>query len=132
MRDALAAYQRALRGRPHLVCYAMKANSNLAVLQTFAARRLRLRHRLRRRTGARARRRRRRRARWCSPASARPRAEMRAGARRPACAASTSRALAELDDWSSGRRRMRPARAGQPARQSRRRRRARIPTSRPG
>ena len=36
MRSALAAYQRALAGRPHLVCYAMKANSNLAVLQTFA------------------------------------------------------------------------------------------------
>jgi diaminopimelate decarboxylase len=36
MRDALAAYQRALQGRRHLVCYAMKANSNLAVLQTFA------------------------------------------------------------------------------------------------
>jgi diaminopimelate decarboxylase len=36
MRGALAAYQRALAGRNHLVCYAMKANSNLAVLQTFA------------------------------------------------------------------------------------------------
>ncbi len=36
MRDALAPYQRALQGRPHLICYAMKANSNLAVLQTFA------------------------------------------------------------------------------------------------
>ena len=36
MREAVAAYQRALHGRPHLVCYAMKANSNLAVLQTFA------------------------------------------------------------------------------------------------
>ncbi len=36
MRDALAAYQRALVGRKHLICYAMKANSNLAVLQTFA------------------------------------------------------------------------------------------------
>ena len=36
MRDALAAYQRALQGRRHLLCYAMKANSNLAVLQTFA------------------------------------------------------------------------------------------------
>jgi diaminopimelate decarboxylase len=36
MRTALAAYQNALRGRPHLVCYAMKANSSLAVLQTFA------------------------------------------------------------------------------------------------
>lgn len=36
MRHALAPYQRALEGRPHLVCYAMKANSNLAVLQTFA------------------------------------------------------------------------------------------------
>ena len=36
MRTALAAYQDALRGRQHLVCYAMKANSSLAVLQTFA------------------------------------------------------------------------------------------------
>ncbi|MBL8315250.1 MAG: diaminopimelate decarboxylase [Rubrivivax sp.] len=36
MRDALAPYQRALGGRKHLVCYAMKANSSLAVLQTFA------------------------------------------------------------------------------------------------
>jgi diaminopimelate decarboxylase len=36
MLDAVASYQRALQGRPHLVCYAMKANSSLAVLQTFA------------------------------------------------------------------------------------------------
>lgn len=36
MLGALAAYQRALVGRDHLVCYAMKANSSLAVLQTFA------------------------------------------------------------------------------------------------
>jgi len=36
MREALASYQRALVGRDHLVCYAMKANSSLAVLQTFA------------------------------------------------------------------------------------------------
>jgi diaminopimelate decarboxylase len=36
MRAALAGWQRALAGRPHLICYAMKANSNLAVLQTFA------------------------------------------------------------------------------------------------
>jgi diaminopimelate decarboxylase len=36
MLDALAAYQRALVGRRHLVCYATKANSSLAVLQTFA------------------------------------------------------------------------------------------------
>lgn len=36
MRAALADYQRALAGRQHLICYAMKANSNLAVLQTFA------------------------------------------------------------------------------------------------
>jgi diaminopimelate decarboxylase len=36
MRRALAAYTEALTGRPHLVCYAMKANSSLAVLQTFA------------------------------------------------------------------------------------------------
>jgi len=37
MRAALAPYQKALAGRRHLICYAMKANSNLAVLQTFAA-----------------------------------------------------------------------------------------------
>ena len=36
MLDALAGYQRALAGRDHLICYAMKANSNIAVLQTFA------------------------------------------------------------------------------------------------
>jgi diaminopimelate decarboxylase len=36
MRSALAAYTDALAGRRHLVCYAMKANSTLAVLQTFA------------------------------------------------------------------------------------------------
>lgn len=36
MLAALAPYQRALAGRAHLICYAMKANSNLAVLQTFA------------------------------------------------------------------------------------------------
>jgi len=36
MREAVAAWQRALAGRDHLVCYAMKANSSLAVLQTFA------------------------------------------------------------------------------------------------
>ena len=36
MRAAAAAYERALAGRPHLLCYAMKANSSLAVLQTFA------------------------------------------------------------------------------------------------
>jgi len=36
MLAALASYQRALQGRRHLVCYAMKANSSLAVLQTFA------------------------------------------------------------------------------------------------
>lgn len=36
MLAALAPYQRALAGRDHLVCYAMKANSSLAVLQTFA------------------------------------------------------------------------------------------------
>jgi len=36
MRAAAASYQRALAGRAHLLCYAMKANSSLAVLQTFA------------------------------------------------------------------------------------------------
>jgi diaminopimelate decarboxylase len=36
MRAAHEPYQRALAGRKHLICYAMKANSTLAVLQTFA------------------------------------------------------------------------------------------------
>ena len=36
MKAAAAAYQRALVGWPHLLCYAMKANSNLAVIKTFA------------------------------------------------------------------------------------------------
>ena len=36
MLQALSAYQTALAGRAHLVCYAMKANSSLAVLQTLA------------------------------------------------------------------------------------------------
>jgi diaminopimelate decarboxylase len=36
MRHSLASYTQALSGRRHLICYAMKANSSLAVLQTFA------------------------------------------------------------------------------------------------
>ncbi len=36
MLESLSGYQAALTGRDHLICYAMKANSNLAVLQTFA------------------------------------------------------------------------------------------------
>ena len=36
MLAALASYQRALDGRDHLICYSVKANSNLAVLQTLA------------------------------------------------------------------------------------------------
>ncbi len=36
MRAAANAYSQAFDGRPHLLCYAMKANSNLAVLKTFA------------------------------------------------------------------------------------------------
>jgi diaminopimelate decarboxylase len=36
MLAALAAYQRGLAGRKAKICYAMKANSNLAVLQLFA------------------------------------------------------------------------------------------------
>jgi diaminopimelate decarboxylase len=36
MLDAVAGYRRALGDRPHLLCYAMKANPSLAVLQTFA------------------------------------------------------------------------------------------------
>ncbi|PKO50822.1 MAG: diaminopimelate decarboxylase, partial [Betaproteobacteria bacterium HGW-Betaproteobacteria-21] len=35
--DAFAAYRGALQGRPALVCYAVKANSNLGVLSVFAA-----------------------------------------------------------------------------------------------
>lgn len=35
MLDALAAYQRGLKGRNALICYAMKANSTLAVMQVF-------------------------------------------------------------------------------------------------
>ena len=38
MERALAGYQRALAGRNHLLCYAMKANSSLAVLQWFERR----------------------------------------------------------------------------------------------
>ena len=34
MLAALAAYQRGLAGRAHQICYAMKANSTLAILQT--------------------------------------------------------------------------------------------------
>jgi diaminopimelate decarboxylase len=37
MLGALAAYQRAFGTRSHLICYAVKANSNLSVLRTFAA-----------------------------------------------------------------------------------------------
>jgi len=36
MQQAAASWKRALAGRDHLVCFAMKANSTLAVLQTFA------------------------------------------------------------------------------------------------
>lgn len=36
MLNALAAYQRGLHGRQARICYAMKANSSLAVLQVFA------------------------------------------------------------------------------------------------
>jgi len=38
MARALASYQRALAGRDHLLCYAVKANSTLAILQWFARR----------------------------------------------------------------------------------------------
>ena len=38
MTRALASYQDALAGRDHLLCYAVKANSTLAVLQWFARR----------------------------------------------------------------------------------------------
>lgn len=38
MSRALAGYQEALAGRDHLICYAVKANSTLAVLEFFARR----------------------------------------------------------------------------------------------
>ena len=38
MARALAAYQHALAGRDHLLCYAVKANPTLAILQWFAQR----------------------------------------------------------------------------------------------
>jgi diaminopimelate decarboxylase len=38
MARALMSYQRVLDGRDHLLCYAVKANSTLAILQWFAAR----------------------------------------------------------------------------------------------
>lgn len=37
IRAALAPYQQALAGRPSLICYAMKANSNLAILRMLAS-----------------------------------------------------------------------------------------------
>ncbi|MBL8352602.1 MAG: diaminopimelate decarboxylase [Burkholderiaceae bacterium] len=36
MRAAAGAYLQALAGRPHLLCYAMKANASLTVIRTFA------------------------------------------------------------------------------------------------
>lgn len=36
MLDALAAYQRGFAGRKVQICFAMKANSSLAILQLFA------------------------------------------------------------------------------------------------
>lgn len=36
LKDRFAQFTDALRGREHLVCYAVKANSNLAILNTFA------------------------------------------------------------------------------------------------
>jgi diaminopimelate decarboxylase len=37
LENAFSAYQRALAGLPHLICYAVKANGNLAILQTLAS-----------------------------------------------------------------------------------------------
>lgn len=36
LRQFVSAYQQALQGQPHQICYAIKANSTLAILQTFA------------------------------------------------------------------------------------------------
>ena len=36
LEGAYRAFDAALAGRPHLVCYAMKANSNIAILDLFA------------------------------------------------------------------------------------------------
>ena len=79
----------------HLICYAMKANSTLAVLQIFADAGLRLRHRLGRRARARAGGRRRPGARSSSPASAR-RAPRCAARSTPACCCFNVESEAEL------------------------------------
>ena len=36
LNDAYRSYEQALAGLPHLICYAVKANSSLAILQHFA------------------------------------------------------------------------------------------------
>ena len=83
------AYRRvrdALAGRPSLICYSVKANSNLAVLQLHGAAGRGLRHRLGRRARARARRRRRSRARvrvFRRRQDARPRSRRRSQAGDP-------------------------------------------------
>ena len=58
---------------PHTICYAVKANGNLAVLELAGASRRGVRHRFRRRTVSRAARPAAIPPRWFSPASARPR-----------------------------------------------------------
>ena len=116
---ALASYQRVLAARDHLLCYAVKANSNLAILQWFARARLRLRHRLGRRARARPRRRRR-------PGTDRllgrrqdaRRDGPRARARRPLLQRRERRRARAADRRGA---RRRPACARQPARQPRRR-----------
>ena len=82
-------FAEAFAGLDALVCYAMKANSNQAVLKTLAQARRRRRRGFGRRAAPRARRRHSGRARSCSPASARRRARWISRST-PASSASTS------------------------------------------
>ena len=96
MARALAAYQRALAGRDHLICYASRPTRTWRCCRWFARARLRLRHRLRRRARARAGRRRR-------PGAGRllrRRQDARrdgARARRPACCCFNVESVGELE-----------------------------------
>ena len=117
------------QGRAALVCYSVKANSNLAVLALLAAARRGLRHRLRRRAGARARGRRR------AAQDAVLRRRQDRGRDRRGARARASLPQPRVRGGARARRRggaaARPARAGRLPRQSGCRRAAPIRTSRP-
>ena len=103
-------FEAALAGMPHLICYAVKANSNLAVLALMAGLGAGMDVVSRANSAARAppacpasgs----------CSPASARPRAEIALALDPTASARSTSKSEPELERARRGRRRARRARA---------------------